>query len=129
DTMESEISEVLEILRRQPSGSLLEFIVSEDGYKKIIGEREKSNRKYRVSYDSQSRIAIFCFPTSLHERTNLMVIDSMVDEAVRILQKAGVANDVTSRIQNAGHETTANSSRKKSYKEPDGLIILTTSSV
>ncbi|KAK9313933.1 hypothetical protein V1522DRAFT_429188 [Lipomyces starkeyi] len=44
DTMESEISEVLEILRRPPpSDSLLEFIVSEDGYKKIIEEREKSN--------------------------------------------------------------------------------------
>ncbi|KAK9345939.1 hypothetical protein V1522DRAFT_429189 [Lipomyces starkeyi] len=52
-----------------------------------------------------------------------MVIDSMVDEAVRMLQNAGVGNDVTTRIQNAGHETTANSSRKRSYKEPDGLII------
>ncbi|KAK9313934.1 hypothetical protein V1524DRAFT_434575 [Lipomyces starkeyi] len=47
----------------------------------------------------------------------------MVDEAVRMLQNAGVGNDVTTRIQNAGHETTANSSRKRSYKEPDGLII------
>ncbi|KAK9484344.1 hypothetical protein V1527DRAFT_453233 [Lipomyces starkeyi] len=47
--MESEISEVLEILRGPlPSDSVLEFIVSEDGYKKIIEEREKSNRKYSV---------------------------------------------------------------------------------
>ncbi|KAK9245638.1 hypothetical protein V1506DRAFT_537892 [Lipomyces tetrasporus] len=46
DPMESEISEVLEILRGpRPSDSVLEFIVSEDGYKKIIEEREKSNRK------------------------------------------------------------------------------------
>ncbi|KAK9358511.1 hypothetical protein V1504DRAFT_460835 [Lipomyces starkeyi] len=113
--MESEIYEVLEILRRPPpSDSLLEF---------IFRGREKSNRKYRVSYDSQSRTASICFPTSLHERTSLMVIDSMVDEVVRMLQNAGVGNDVTSRIQNAGHETTANSSRKRSYKEPDGLII------
>ncbi|KAK9343143.1 hypothetical protein V1522DRAFT_424372 [Lipomyces starkeyi] len=50
DPIHSEISEVLEILRRPlPSDSLLEFIVSEDGYKKIIEERENSNRKWNVS--------------------------------------------------------------------------------
>ncbi|KAK9312238.1 hypothetical protein V1524DRAFT_418303 [Lipomyces starkeyi] len=111
--MESEIYEVLEILRRPPpSDSLLEFIVSEDGYKKIIEEREKSNLK--VSYDSQSRTAIICFPTSLHERTSLMAIDSMVYEVAMTLPR---------EYKNAGHETTANSSRKRSYQEPDGLII------
>ncbi|KAK9388695.1 hypothetical protein V1515DRAFT_579014 [Lipomyces mesembrius] len=46
DPMESEIFEVLEILRGPlPGDSVLEFIVSEDGYKKIIEEREKSNRR------------------------------------------------------------------------------------
>ncbi|KAK9484920.1 hypothetical protein V1527DRAFT_483490 [Lipomyces starkeyi] len=46
DIMESEISEVHEILSRPPpSDSLLQLIVSEDGYKKIIEEREKSSRK------------------------------------------------------------------------------------
>ncbi|KAK9350464.1 hypothetical protein V1523DRAFT_429011 [Lipomyces doorenjongii] len=46
DPMESEISEVLKILRRPlPSDPVLEFVVSDDGYKEIIEERETSNRK------------------------------------------------------------------------------------
>ncbi|KAK9236697.1 hypothetical protein V1525DRAFT_378874, partial [Lipomyces kononenkoae] len=123
--MESEISEVLEILRGPlPGDSVLEFIVSEDGYKKIIEERETSNRKYRVWYDGESqKITINCCPSYLHERTSQMVIDSMVDEAVRVMRSAGVSNYVTSRIQNAGHLTRSTMSRRKSYKEPDGLII------
>ncbi|KAK9317767.1 hypothetical protein V1522DRAFT_420895 [Lipomyces starkeyi] len=94
DPMDGDISEVLEILRRPlPSDSLLEFIVSEDGYKKIIGEREKSNRK--VWYDGESRkVTINCCPSYLHEHTSLMVVDSMVDEAC--LVKDGV--DVTDAI-------------------------------
>ncbi|KAK9343246.1 hypothetical protein V1522DRAFT_438304 [Lipomyces starkeyi] len=125
DPMESEISEVLEILRRPlPSDSVLEFMVSEDGYKKIIDEREKSNRKYRVWYDGQShKVTINCCPSYLHERTSQIVIDSMVDEAVRVMRNAGVSDYVISRIKNAGHLTNSTKSRKKSYKEPDGLII------
>ncbi|KAK9357736.1 hypothetical protein V1504DRAFT_33158 [Lipomyces starkeyi] len=123
--MEREISEVLEILRSPLSGdSLLEFIVSEDGYKQIIEEREKSNRKYRVGYDGEShKVTINCCRSYLHERTSLMVINSMVDEAVKVMRNAGVSDHVTSRIQNAGHLTTSTPSRRKSYKEPDGLII------
>ncbi|KAK9360375.1 hypothetical protein V1504DRAFT_157191 [Lipomyces starkeyi] len=46
DPMEIEISEVFKLLRRPPpTHPVLEFIVSEDGYKKIIEEREKSKRK------------------------------------------------------------------------------------
>ncbi|KAK9322838.1 hypothetical protein V1517DRAFT_322254 [Lipomyces orientalis] len=46
EPMESEISEVLEILRGPlPGDWVLEFIVSEDGYKKVIEERDKSHRK------------------------------------------------------------------------------------
>ncbi|KAK9238952.1 hypothetical protein V1525DRAFT_399373 [Lipomyces kononenkoae] len=121
--MESEISEVLEILRRPlPSGSVLEFVVSEGGYKKIIEEREASNRKYRVSYDGKSRTAIICFPTYLHEAAGGLVIDSIVSEAIRMLQNAGVGDDVTSRIRRIG-PATINSSSDKSYKEPDGLIV------
>ncbi|KAJ8104343.1 hypothetical protein POJ06DRAFT_272954 [Lipomyces tetrasporus] len=122
DPMESEISEVLKILRGpRPSDSVLEFIVSEDGYKKIIEEREKSSRK--VSYDGKSRTAIICFPTLLHEEAGGVVIDSMVNEVVRMLQNAGVGDDVTSRIRRIGHPTVTDSSSKRSYKEPDGLII------
>ncbi|KAK9246528.1 hypothetical protein V1506DRAFT_456806 [Lipomyces tetrasporus] len=125
DPMESEMSEVLEILRGPlPSDSVLEFIVPEDGYKKIIEEREKSNRKYRVWYDGEShKVTINCCPSYLHERTSQIVIDSMVDEAVRVMRNAGVSDHVISRIQKAGHLTTSTRSRKKSYKEPDGLII------
>ncbi|KAK9428656.1 hypothetical protein V1505DRAFT_387726 [Lipomyces doorenjongii] len=122
--MEIEISEVLEHLRRPlPSDPVLEFIVSEDGYKKIVEERKKSNRKYRVSYDGQSRTVIICFPTHLHEEAGEMVIDSMVNEVVRMLQIAGVGDAILSRIRRAGHVTITNCSRERSYKEPDGLII------
>ncbi|KAK9236602.1 hypothetical protein V1525DRAFT_389335 [Lipomyces kononenkoae] len=125
DPMESEISEVLEILRRPlPSDSVLEFIVSEDGYKKIIDEREKSNRKYRVWYDGQShKVTINCCPSHLHEHTSRIVVDSMVDEAIRVMRNAGVSDYVISRIKNAGKLTNSTRSQKKSYKEPDGLII------
>ncbi|KAK9429323.1 hypothetical protein V1505DRAFT_374450, partial [Lipomyces doorenjongii] len=125
DPMQSEMSGVLEILRGPlPSDSVLEFIVSEEGYKQIIKEREKSNRRYRVWYDGESqKVTINCCPSYLHERTSVMVIDSMVDEAVRVMRNAGVSNHVTSRIQNAGHLTTSTISRRQSYKEPDGLII------
>ncbi|KAJ8104340.1 hypothetical protein POJ06DRAFT_285280 [Lipomyces tetrasporus] len=100
------------------------FIVSEDGYKKIIEEREKSNRRHKVWYDGESQqVLINCCPSYLHERTRLMVIDSMVDEAVRVMRNAGVSNHVTSRIHNAGHLTTSTIYSRKSYKEPDGLII------
>ncbi|KAK9371427.1 hypothetical protein V1509DRAFT_651002 [Lipomyces kononenkoae] len=109
DAMESEISEVLEILRRPlPSDSVLEFMISEDGYKKIIDEREKSNRKYRVWYDGQShKVTINCCPSYLHERTSQIVIDSMVDEAIRVMRNAGVSDYVISRIKNAGNLTIA----------------------
>ncbi|KAK9352993.1 hypothetical protein V1523DRAFT_380627 [Lipomyces doorenjongii] len=121
--METEISEVLEILRGPlPADSVLEFIVSEDGYKKIIEEREKSNRRYRVSYDGKSRTAIICFPTYLHEAAGGLVINSMVSEVVRLLQNAGVGDDVTSRIRRIG-PATIDSSSDRSYKEPDGLIV------
>ncbi|KAK9373217.1 uncharacterized protein V1513DRAFT_433022 [Lipomyces chichibuensis] len=120
DPRESEISEVLEILRGPlPGDSLLEFIVSENGYKQIIEEREKSNRKMASLTKSQS-IAVESY---LHESTSLMVINSMVDEAVRVMRNAGVSDHVTLRIQNAGHLTTSTTSRRKSHKEPDGLII------
>ncbi|KAK9368127.1 hypothetical protein V1509DRAFT_670410 [Lipomyces kononenkoae] len=125
--MEVEISEVLEILRRpQPSDSVLEFIVSEDGYKRIIEDREKSNRKYRVWYDvATHKVTINCCPSYIHERTIVMVIDSMVEEAVRVMRKAGVSDDVISRVQKAGQLTTSahSGSSRKSYKEPDGLIV------
>ncbi|KAK9365211.1 hypothetical protein V1509DRAFT_633930 [Lipomyces kononenkoae] len=125
DLMESEISAVPEILHGTlPSDSVQEFIVSEEGYKQIIKEREKSNRRYRVWYDGESqKVTINCCPSYLHERTSLMVVDSMIDEAVRVMRNAGVSNHVTSRIQNAGHLTTSTTSRRQSYKEPDGLII------
>ncbi|KAK9235979.1 hypothetical protein V1525DRAFT_347129 [Lipomyces kononenkoae] len=125
DPMESDISEVLEILRRPlPSDSVLEFMISEDGYKKIIDEREKSNRKYRVWYDGQShKVTINCCPSYLHERTSQIVIDSMVDEAIRVMRNAGVSDYVIARIKNAGNLTTSTPSQIKSYKEPDGLII------
>ncbi|KAK9490779.1 hypothetical protein V1508DRAFT_406109 [Lipomyces doorenjongii] len=123
--MKSEISKVLEILCGPlPDDSALEFIVSEDGYNKIIEEREKSNRRYRLWYDGESqKVTINCCPSYLHERTSLIVIDSMVDEAVSVMRNAGVSNQVTSRIQNAGHLTRSAIARRKSYKEPDGLII------
>ncbi|KAK9358314.1 hypothetical protein V1504DRAFT_442202 [Lipomyces starkeyi] len=129
DPMESEISEVLEILRGPlPSDSVLEFIVSEDGYKKIIEEREKSNRKYRVWYDGEShKVTINCCPSHLHEHTSQTVIDSMVDEAVRVMRNAGVSDYVISKVKKSGHLTSLTRSRKKSYKEPDGLKNLTTS--
>ncbi|KAK9431759.1 hypothetical protein V1505DRAFT_367796 [Lipomyces doorenjongii] len=125
EPMKSEISKVLEILRGPlPDDSVLEFIVSEDGYNKIIEEREKSNRKYRVWYDGESqKVTINCCPSYLHERMSLIVIDSMVDEAVRVMRNAGVSNQATSRIQNAGHLTRSAITRRKSYKEPNGLII------
>ncbi|KAK9236432.1 hypothetical protein V1525DRAFT_444409 [Lipomyces kononenkoae] len=89
--METEISEVLEILRRPlPSDSVLKFIVSEDGYKRIIEDREKSNQKYRVC---------------------VMVIDSMVAESVRVMRNAGVSDDVISRVQKAGHLRSSSHSR------------------
>ncbi|KAK9427204.1 hypothetical protein V1505DRAFT_402680 [Lipomyces doorenjongii] len=125
DPMESDLSEVLEILRRPlPSDSVLEFMISEDGYKKIIDEREKSNRKYRVWYDGQShKVTINCCPSYLHERTSQIVIDSMVDEAIKVMRNAGVSDYVISRIKNAGNLTISIRSQIKSYKEPDGLII------
>ncbi|KAK9236428.1 hypothetical protein V1525DRAFT_217675 [Lipomyces kononenkoae] len=66
--METEISEVLEILRRPlPSDSVLKFIVSEDGYKRIIEDREKSNQKYRVWYDGEThKVTIDCCPSYIH---------------------------------------------------------------
>ncbi|KAK9368016.1 hypothetical protein V1509DRAFT_640255 [Lipomyces kononenkoae] len=108
--MESEISKVLEILRGPlPGDSVLEFVISEDGFKKIIEEREMSNRKYRVWYDGEShRVTISCCPSHLHEHMSLTVID---------------CEYVISRIKRSGNLTTSTSSRKKSYKEPDGLII------
>ncbi|KAK9367750.1 hypothetical protein V1509DRAFT_653596 [Lipomyces kononenkoae] len=122
--MESHISDVLALLRRpRQSDPVLEFIISEDGYKRIIEEREKTNRSYRVSYDSHSRTVTICFPTAVHERTGDMVISSMVNEVVRMLENAGVGDEVTSRIQSGGHETITDSSLARSYKEPDGLII------
>ncbi|KAK9484161.1 hypothetical protein V1527DRAFT_484194 [Lipomyces starkeyi] len=84
DPMDGEISEALKILRRSLPRLLARVIVSEDGYKKIVKEREKSNRK--VWYDGEPRN---CTPTYLHEHTSLMVIDSMVDEAVRVMRNAG----------------------------------------
>ncbi|KAK9386018.1 hypothetical protein V1515DRAFT_616756 [Lipomyces mesembrius] len=107
--MKIEISELREILRVPlPSDSVLEFIVSEVGYKWIIEDREKSNRKYRVWYDGEThKVTINCCPSYLHERMSVMVIDSMVVEAVRVMRNADVSDDVISR----------------SYKEPDGLIV------
>ncbi|KAK9372461.1 uncharacterized protein V1513DRAFT_433764 [Lipomyces chichibuensis] len=54
-----------------------------------------------------------------------MVIDSMVDEAGKVMRNAGVSDDVISRVQNVGHLTTSSHSlrSRKSYKEPDGLIV------
>ncbi|KAK9238112.1 hypothetical protein V1525DRAFT_387833 [Lipomyces kononenkoae] len=107
DTMETEISEVLEL----------------DGYKMIIKEREQTNRRYRVSYDAHSRTIIICFPTHVHERAGEMIISSMVNEVIRMLQNAGVGDDITSRIQSGGNVTIVGDFRGRSYKEPDGLII------
>ncbi|KAK9482512.1 hypothetical protein V1527DRAFT_485654 [Lipomyces starkeyi] len=123
--METEISEVIEILRGPlPSDSVLEFHISEDGYKQIIQEREKSNRKYRVWYDGEShKVTINCCPSHLHERMSAMVIDSMVEEARGVLRDAGVSDLLISKIKKTGQDTTSTRSRKKSYKEPDGLII------
>ncbi|KAK9251962.1 hypothetical protein V1507DRAFT_499033 [Lipomyces tetrasporus] len=122
--MEIEISEVLEVLRRPLlSDSVLEFIVSEDGYKRIIEDREKCNRKYRVWYDGEThKVTINCCPSYLREHTSLIVINSMVDEAVRVMRNAGVSDFVISSVKKAGHLTSSSLSRKKSYKEPDGLI-------
>ncbi|KAK9243895.1 hypothetical protein V1506DRAFT_523271 [Lipomyces tetrasporus] len=122
--MEIEISEVLEVLRRPlPSDSVLDFIVSEDGYKRIIEDREKCNRK--VWYDGEThKVTINCCPSYLREHTSLIVINSMVDEAVRVMRNAGVSDFVISSVKKAGHLTSSSLSRKKSYKEPDGLIIL-----
>ncbi|KAK9348974.1 hypothetical protein V1522DRAFT_397032 [Lipomyces starkeyi] len=47
----------------------------------------------------------------------------MVDEAVRVMRNAGVSDYVISKVKKAGHLTSSTRSRKKSYKEPDGLII------
>ncbi|KAK9259412.1 hypothetical protein V1519DRAFT_432438 [Lipomyces tetrasporus] len=120
--MEIEISEVLEVLRRPLlSDSVLEFIVSEDGYKRIIEDREKCNRK--VWYDGEThKVTINCCPSYLREHTSLIVINSMVDEAVRVMRNAGVSDFVISSVKKAGHLTSSSLSRKKSYKEPDGLI-------
>ncbi|KAK9481721.1 hypothetical protein V1527DRAFT_478749 [Lipomyces starkeyi] len=47
----------------------------------------------------------------------------MVDEAVRVMRNAAVSDHVISRIQTAGHLRSSTHSRRKSHKEPDGLII------
>ncbi|KAK9365594.1 hypothetical protein V1509DRAFT_632802 [Lipomyces kononenkoae] len=70
--MEREISEILEILHgRLQVDSVLEFMVSEDGYKQLIKEREESDRRYRVWYDGESqKLTIKCCPSYLHERNH-----------------------------------------------------------
>ncbi|KAK9350463.1 hypothetical protein V1523DRAFT_419722 [Lipomyces doorenjongii] len=46
----------------------------------------------------------------------------MVSEVVRMLQNAGVGDDITSRIRRIG-PATINSSSDRFYEEPDRLIV------
>ncbi|KAK9365036.1 hypothetical protein V1509DRAFT_612899 [Lipomyces kononenkoae] len=81
------------------------------------------NQKYRVWYDGDThKVTINCYPSDVHEGMSTMVVDSMVDEARRVMHIAGVSDDVISRIRKAGPVTRTSLYRGKSHKEPDGLI-------
>ncbi|KAK9374327.1 uncharacterized protein V1513DRAFT_469920 [Lipomyces chichibuensis] len=125
EAMDVGISKALETFHRpMPSDSMIQFTVFEDGYKKIVEERDSCNQKYRVWYDGYSfTVTIICCPSVLHNRAAVMVVNSLVEEAVRVLRTAGISDDVISRINKTGNETSASSSLTTSYKEPDGTVI------
>ncbi|KAK9326967.1 hypothetical protein V1520DRAFT_284324 [Lipomyces starkeyi] len=125
EAMDGELSKALETFHRpMPSDSMLQFTVTEDGYKKIVEERDSCNRKYRVWYDGYSfTVTIICCPSDLHNMAAVTVVDSLVAEAVRVLRTAGISDDVISRIKKPGNETSASRSRTRSYREPDGAVL------
>ncbi|KAK9359704.1 hypothetical protein V1504DRAFT_485023 [Lipomyces starkeyi] len=109
EAMDGELSKALETFHRpMPSDSMLQFTVTEDGYKKIVEERGRCSRKYRVWYDGYSfTVTIICCPSDLHNMAAVTVVDSLVEEKPR----------------KAGNETSASDSRTRSYREPDGTVL------
>ncbi|KAK9373163.1 uncharacterized protein V1513DRAFT_426855 [Lipomyces chichibuensis] len=92
DIMDSEISEVLEILRsRLISDSSLEFIASEGPLPKNHRRETEKTIRYRICCDGESsKVTINRCSIYLHDHTSLMIIDTMVDEAIKVMHNAGI---------------------------------------